>query len=626
MNRLLPSSLLLALASATATAQTPENPPPWWGVQDEDTVSLAWDFDNGAGALPPSTPDFQVAASWYQNPTPWSSTGAALQFVPSLQGHVGVYALTSAGAPQATSLKLFVANDPRLDYIKQFYIQYDEYDPNGDGLSASITQQLSKYGRAKVTTERVPQTGGWDQVTVTATLWPQPDDEEVDWTFELGQAGTLALDNVFVSTRCVKYIEELDEALGEVTSEGGQPVNMTAVTGRECRAAAVTRPPAAGAPRRLWIAAFGAAGQSHDLLEVDPGAQAVVNSFPLPTTPGASPSGPMDMTTETAFPAGGPPQEWVYTLLRTANGALAIDAFNVNTGLFDPLKSRLIGAANVPFATNQRLGLAFDPDGDLGLGSFWITGQTAAPPNTWRAFEYAATGAATQPLGDIPVPAATTGFTYDAALGNFYAFGREPVPRPTGGVSRVNGYEISAYDNSATGVRFCGDLRIPNTLGPDGGLAAAVSMYRRFDTPNRESRLVCLAEVGPDQYYYELAGAYRYGYSRFGTMGMQGGPPFLGGSFDVTLRGVPNSIFALLILGNSPNNLPIFIEGDLSVVSFGNAGISLPVAPGRFSVPLAIPANAALSYFQLYSQWFVFDTTAPNNRGLSEAGKTVLYP
>ena len=129
-------------------------------------------------------------------------------------------------------------------------------------------------------------------------------------------------------------------------------------------------------------AAFGAAGQSHDLLEVDPGAQAVVNSFPLPTTPGASPSGPMDMTTETAFPAGGPPQEWVYTLLRTANGALAIDAFNVNTGLFDPLKSRLIGAANVPFATNQRLGLAFDPDGDLGLGSFWITGQTAAPPNT----------------------------------------------------------------------------------------------------------------------------------------------------------------------------------------------------------------------------------------------------
>ncbi|MGC6487929.1 MAG: hypothetical protein ACON4Z_09815 [Planctomycetota bacterium] len=626
MTRPTPCSLALLL-SAAAAAQSPVDPPPWWGVQDEVTVSLHWNFDNGAGALPPQAPDFVVAPSWYTNPTPWSSVGAPLQFRGQLQGAIGVFALLGAGSPQTTTLSLLVDNDPHLDWVKTFAIQYDEFTEPGSEVTCELQQQLANYGRASVTQERVLLANGYSRVTIQGALIPCPDDEGIDWLFETDGVADAAIDNVFFTTRCVKPVpDELGEALGEVTSNGGQPINMTAVTGRECRAAAVTRPPAAGAPRRLWVAAFGAAGQAHDLLEVDPVAQSVLNSFPLPTTPGASPGGPMDMTVETQFPAVGPPLEWVYTLLRTANGDLAIDAFSVTTGLFDPLRSRAIPAANVPFAPNQRLGLAFDPDGDAGRGSFWITGQTSAPPGTWRAFEFPVIGASAQPLGDIPVPAATVGFTYDATLGNFYAFGRESVARPSGGVSRVNGYEISAYDNSATGVRFCGDLRIPNPNGPDGGLAAAVSMYRTFGAPRSEARFVCIAEVGPDQFYYEVAGPYRYGYSRFGTIGMQNGPPFLGGSYDVTLRGVPDTIFAVLLLGNSPNNLPVFVEGILSLNSFGNAGISLPVGPGRFSTPLAIPANPALSYFELYSQWFVFDRTAPNNRGFSQAGKTVLYP
>ena len=49
----------VALLAAAVTAQAPTDAPPWWGVQDEVTVSLHWDFDNGAGALPPATPDFQ---------------------------------------------------------------------------------------------------------------------------------------------------------------------------------------------------------------------------------------------------------------------------------------------------------------------------------------------------------------------------------------------------------------------------------------------------------------------------------------------------------------------------------------------------------------------------------------
>ena len=83
------SLLTLMLISAAATAQTqtppPEDGPPWWGVQDNDTVSLFWNFDNGGGALPPPTPDFEVAAPWYVNPSPWSSSGAPLQFLEPLR-------------------------------------------------------------------------------------------------------------------------------------------------------------------------------------------------------------------------------------------------------------------------------------------------------------------------------------------------------------------------------------------------------------------------------------------------------------------------------------------------------------------------------------------------------------
>ena len=37
--------LVLAALGASAVAQAPTKTPPWWGVQDEVTVSLYWDFN-----------------------------------------------------------------------------------------------------------------------------------------------------------------------------------------------------------------------------------------------------------------------------------------------------------------------------------------------------------------------------------------------------------------------------------------------------------------------------------------------------------------------------------------------------------------------------------------------------
>ena len=629
MRRLPQTSLLLTLIliSAAATAQTqtppPEDGPPWWGVQDNDTVSLFWNFDNGGGALPPPTPDFEVAAPWYVNPSPWSSSGAPLQFLPQFQGRPGVYALVGNGTQLAASLSLFVANEARLDWVKQFYLQYQEFDLSGDGLSSTIRQQLAKYGRASVTERRTPGLSpGWQTVTLTGTLIPQPDDEEVDWSFSESGSDTIAIDNVYVSTRCVKAYDEVGESLGKVTSGNNSPIDLGAVTGgRTCRSAAVTDPQSGTSTRRRWISAAGGPGAPHELLELDAAGQSVINAVPLLTSPQAAPSGPMDMTVRRQATLTGP-IEWVHVLLATANGTLVIEALNVQTNAIDPAQQVLIPPSVVPFAPNQRLGLTYDPDGV----SFWITGPTASPLQTWRAFEFPATATSQGSVADIPVPSNTLGIAYDYTVGNFYSFSRNLVARPNGGFSRVNGAEISAYTGTQTGVKFCGDLTIPNTTGPEGGLATGMSMYRRFNGASSEARFVCVVTVGGEQFLYELAGPYRYGYSRFGTMGMASGPPFLGGSFDVTLTGVPNSLLAALFVGNDDRNLPVGIEAFSSVASFANIGPIAPIAPGEFRFSISVPPNPALRYFEMFHQCAVLDADAPGFLGLTQAGKTVIYP
>jgi len=624
--RLLPSLALSALCAAV-TAQTPIDAPPWWGVQDEVTVSLAWDFDNGSGSLPPPMPDFQVAASWYVNQAPWSATGAQLQFLPSFQGHQGVYALVGNGTPLTTTLNLFVDNDPHLDWVKLFWLQYDEYDQTGVGLSAAIQQQLTKYGRAAVTEERVPLSNGWDRVTISAELVPQPDDEDIDWTFDESALGTVAIDNVFINSRCVKpRPDEVGDALGRVTAGAQQGINLTLQTGRTCRAVAVTRGTPVNPGRRLWVATVGQPGQSHAVFELSANGQTTIGSTNLPTAVSAAPFGPMDMAVETVEQPGGGFQEWVYVLLRLSNGDLIVRAIDATTSVIDPTKSRVIPAGAAPFAQGQKLGLAFDPDGDDGDGSFFVTGQSTIQPVGWRALEYAADGQPANVINAFDIPTGTTGIAYDDTLGNFYCFSSEPVQRPNGPDIEVNGYEISGYTEQPTGVRFCGDLTIPNPVGPDGGTASGMSLYRTFGGINSEIRFACVADVGATQFYYELAGPYRYGYSRYGTIGMQNGPPFLGGSFDVTLRGVPNSLLAAVFLGDTSTNVPIGIEAFASINSFVSVGPFTPLSPGRFSFNVALPATPALAYYEAHFQWVVLDGTAPGFLGFTQAGKTVLYP
>src|SRR5690606_21740344 len=254
-------------------------------------------------------------------------------------------------------------------------------------------------------------------------------------------------------------------------------------------------------------------------------------------------------------------QERIYVLedLRQTGGTIRISALDAaGVGPLTPVTALNVQVPVSPFAVGTKLSLAFDPTGDSGQGTFWIAGRVAGGNS--RAIELDRAGAPTGGAGAggvFDVPAATNGIDYDETLGNFYCFSADTVITPSGTPVQSNGIEISGYTGLPTGVRFCGDLNIQAPGVPPGGIATAMTLYRTFGGPQSELRFACVVGVGPDQYFYELAGPYRYGYSRYGTCGMQNGPPFLGGAFDVTLTGVPNSLFGMLFIGTSSANIPI---------------------------------------------------------------------
>jgi hypothetical protein len=278
------------------------------------------------------------------------------------------------------------------------------------------------------------------------------------------------------------------------------------------------------------------------------------------------------------------------------------------------------------------MGLAFDPSGDSGAGTFWVAGQTTTT-GTWRAVEFDRTGALTNAtLNSFDVPPETAGLTYDATLGNFYCFSANTTLSPGGTPIRSNGTEISGFDGLPTGVKFCGDLNLQPAGGvPAGGIASALSMYRTFTGVNSQIQFTCIADFGTEQYLYELAGPFRYGYSRYGTCGMQNGPPFLGGNFDITLSGVPNSLFAVMFLGSDSDNTPlspgIQAEAVASILPpLVSSNLLTPISTGEFAFSISLPPTPALAYTETFFQWIVLDTTAPGFLGFSQAGKTVIYP
>ncbi len=617
------SVLLFTLgASALAPAQIPVDGPPWWAKNDDVTVSLYWSFDNAATFRQPS---FQVVPAWYQASVTQLLPGAPLQQFAQLGGNTGVLGFTGTGQPLAASLALVVDNDPHLDWIKIFFVQFDALEGASGDVEAAIDQALADYERSGYTAKSTPLGNGWERVTIEAQLYPQPDDEAMTWTFVEAAFGAVGIDNLFVSSKCIKYGGD-DDALGAAT---GVLFDATAATGGQTVvAAAVTQAAAPGLARTYWLSTLGTQATTPlQLVRVDEAGQAL-GATPLPNTAQQVPNGASDLAVEDVVVGNVIQQQFVYALLdrrATATGNVAILAFDA-AGVAVPARNVLL--AGFPAIPAQDFGLAFDPTGDTGAGTFWVT------DNAGNAYEFARSGALLTTHGNLPPGVTGAGYDYDH--GNFYLLSRAPRATPLGAL-RVNGSEWSGYTHAPTGVEFCGDLNLPNPNGPRGGIAGGLEVYRRRVT--REFRMVCTTQLqNPSRsVVYELHGPFRFGRSIAGRCRMSGGPWF-GGSPTCTigLETRPTATFATLYAGFSkttfagqPLPRPLapfgFVESHLSISLDLSSVLLLPNPGGgfRFTLP-SLPAGV-FSYVPFHFQWLVFDPTLPGGLGLSQPAQMVAY-
>ncbi|MBM4060883.1 MAG: hypothetical protein FJ265_07275 [Planctomycetes bacterium] len=619
----LPMLLATAVSGFVLPAQGPVNPPPWWGVADDVTVSLYWNF---AGPTP-LVPQAVAVPAWYNPAVTQAVPTGPLVLLPNLAGKSNVLALVGNGTTRTARLDVTVDNDPHIDWVKIFWFQFDEFEGASGSLVEAIQEDLAQYKRSSMTTTREPIGNGWFRVTVTATLIPQPDDEEVDFTFTEQAFGTVAVDNLYVNSKCVK-LDESDQdgdALGMVD---GFTIDLTAATNSsECLAAAVTVGPSPSFLRTYWVSSLGTLpGAPHQIFRLNQSGVPIAVT-PLPDTLATAPFGPSDLAVETLPGPAGTQTQYVYALVdlrTTATAHVLLRAIDTNGTLVTARNVPLVGFPSVSVVPPQRFGLAFNPSGNLGLGSFWVTAPGAGTPSL--AYEFDRSGGLLRTLPGLPP--GTVGAGYDSVYGNLYFFSNDVVATPTGPV-RVNGSEWSAYDHQPTGVTFHGNLQLPNPGGPRGGIASGFETYRRA---NGQFRAVCVAQVGTRSVLYELKGPFRWGASLLGTCGMQG-LPFEGSTnLQFTLSGVPNATFAALYIGFQPLNAPFSLapfglpETNVLVNLHMNSALLPPAAPGRFVFPFPVlPPGFGFSYAPFYFQWLVFDPSAPNGISMSPGGKTLLY-
>ncbi len=639
--RCLPA-LFAGVLLGAAVAQTPENPPPWWRVNDNVTVSLYWSFDTpfAPGTFP--APTLAVVPPWYSAAVTGGTITGNLGYIPTLAGNVGVLGMTGSGTPQSAGLDLTVDNDPYPDWIKVFWFQFDVFE----GTSGEVTAQLEKsltYQRAVLTEVQkpIPLGNGWERVTMSAQLIPQPDDEGIDITFLETLSGTVAIDNLFVNSKCVKPgPDDTGDALGDIDGL----VNLTqALGGAECQGVGVTEIPLPSAAKQYWVSVRATSpGLQHSLLRVSTTSpNPVLSTTLLGANLATAPLGPGDIAVQTVASGTTVLQQIVWVILdRRPAQPVLLQGVDAASGVVTSLT--LPGFPLVGAVPNQRFGLAYDPSGELGSGSFWVSGTTAGGQGALLEFS-ATTGALVDTRGFEPN---CTGLGYDDTLGYFYGFSRDVQPTPTAPI-QAHGFEMSAYSFQRTGVRFCGNLLLPNPGGPRGGLARGFEVWRDHSLPTAALDMVCIVETPNNPigqlWLYTIAGPYRYGWSLLGNCGMRDtgpfrGIPFLGNTLEVTLTGVPHSTQAVMFLGFSntasiygalPLPLQPLLGWEESVLVSSadvNTGVQVPSAPGEFVFPVPIPAIPTLAYAPLYFQWLAVDSGVTGLYAMTQGGKTVIYP
>ncbi len=627
--------LAAAMLASTATAQLPKpvDGPPSWGVADNDTVSIYWGFDNQAtpfahhiNSVVPAWYTFQVNDGFTQGATP-------VQWFANVNGHTGVVGIAGTGSPRAAVLNLQIENDPRVHWIKVFYLQFDCTAGASSSVVGSLKQDLSQYKRLSMTENSVALSSGWVRTTINAELLPQPAYEAISFALTETALATAGIDNLFVHSKCVKpWNDEDGEALGEIDA-AQSPIDLLAAGVAQSEAAAVTED--LQGLRTYWVSSSGSAlSTQQNLYRLTSNGQFSGAPIVIGNNTTSTPLGITSLTTET-LPNG---QQFVHGIRdsRLANGNIEILSINATTGTIQSTVALANTALALPAPPN-RFGIVFYPPGNTGAGSFWITDNQSTSGTQGSAYEFDRNGSLLNPVAGSPhtlqnqLPLSVVGGGYDPLKGSLYFMSAQPQVTPLGS-TRTNGFEISAYNLQPTGVVFFGDLTRPDAGGP-GGTAKSMSVYRRS---NGDWRAACIVIANGRSILYELKGPYRFGFNLLGRCGMQGLPMRGSNNFQVTLSGVPHATGAVLYSGFSNQNfgstpLPFslapfgLIESTISV-SLDMSGVFQPVINGSCVTSLPLPPVGLLpSNLALFFQWIVFDPTVPQGIASSQAGKTLIY-
>jgi len=618
--------LATALCAALLTAQTPENPPPWWGVPDENSVSLYWSFDN---ALQPFVPTLAELPSWYVSPpNDGFTTSPNIVHIATLAGQPGVIGFTGPGNG---TISTEIDNDPRPDWIKLFWMQYDSFETSTGQVLAAISKDLPQYDRSILSEESHALGNGWHRTTLKGYLIPQPDDETVDFTMsETGQS-SVAIDNLFINSKCVKPPPDEDgDAMGEQDS-GGPNINAGVPTGNaNISCATLTEDPGTGV-LTYWVGGISTTN-ANQVFRLTANGGLVPGSTPIVLpNPMVSPVGPTDMTVA-VLPTQSGRREFVVEVIdrRPNGGGIVLMGVDTQLAAHDPLQNRPITASIGP----GPLGLAFFPHGDGGAGTFWITDQAGT------ATEVDLSGALLRQLtpANNGMPTGISGAGYDQYTGRFYWFSNTLTQTPQGSV-QVAGFEHSAYDFQPTGTKFFGDLTLNSggILQP-GGTARGLDVTR---LSNGDFRMLCVQRVGNASHLRVLKGPFSFGWSLLGRCGMAGDPPMEGATnFNVTLSGVRHARFAMLYAGFSNTQMlgpPMTSPLPFSLSAFGMPESSLSVSldmnstlqtvvngEASYTIPM-LPPGSGFSYVPMFFQWIVFDASLPAGIAMSQSGKTVIY-
>ncbi len=608
-------ALLLLLAAALG-AQTPTNPPPWWGIPDDDTVSLYWDF-----SAPNFAPTTAIVPAWYVPP---SNNGfllsGSVSVLPTLGGNTDVLGIRGLGSG---TVALEVDNDPRPNWIKIFWLQFDGYQTTGTTVGANVRKLLSQYERSIIKEEHEPLANGWVRTTISCQLLPQPDFEFVDFALSSLVGGAAGIDNLFVNSKCIKPPpDQVGKPLGSIAG-GSLNTDLNAATGNTDVAAASMTIDRQTNTRRFWVTGRSANGLQHPVYQLGNNGTVISPAVLLQATT-ATPQNVTDLSVaELAVPGG--KQDFVFGILdqRTSAGGV-VELLAIDTGVRTTAPTRTITLAG--YTGIGPFGLAYSPHGNGGIGSFWISDQTGTIDEVSMSGNILRTLTA----NSNNLPASTTGVAYDELTGLLYLFSDAPENTPRQQV-RVNGYVFDTRTEQPTGQRFYGDLNLPG----NGGVAKGLDLKRL--TPSGDLLLFCVQRAGGIDYLTTINAPFQFGWNLLGRCGMAGDPPMEGNSnFQITLEGVPNATLALLFAGFSnttsagtplpfnlasagmpESNISVSIDllTNLQLIQSGNANYTLPLPP----------LGSGFSYTPIFFQWLVLDPTLPAGIATSQAGKTVIY-